>query len=190
MAQSPSDDLELVRQLAKGNESAFACLYERYQAPIYRFVLHMSGNAASAEEITQEVFMVVIGKPKAYDPEKGTLAGYLFGIARNLMWRSIQQSAHDVPFVEESAEEDASAFANDADLLEDLSQAESLEYLRKAVLALPEAYREVVVLCELEEMTYLEASALLKCSPGTIASRLNRARTLLRTKLRGHRCVR
>jgi RNA polymerase sigma-70 factor, ECF subfamily len=192
MAQSPSDDLELLRQLAKGSDVAFASLYERYQGPIFRFALHMSGNAASAEEITQEVFMTVISKPRSYDPAKGTVAGYLFGMARNLMRRNMQRTCNDVPFLEESAEEDVRE-PSDVDLLESLSQAESLECLRKAVLALPEPYREVVVLCELEEMTYPEVAAVLRCSPGTIASRLNRAKSILKTKLEGQghmkRCV-
>jgi len=190
MAQSPSDDLDLLRQLARGSESAFEALYERYQGPIYRFGLHMSGNTATAEEITQEVFMAVISKPKTYDPAKGTVAGYLFGIARNLMRHRMQQSANDIPFVEEGVEEDAVGPTEDIDLLEELSQSESLVYLRKAVLSLPEAYREVVVLCELEEMSYPEAATVLKCSPGTIASRLNRAKTMLKTKLRGLSCER
>lgn len=190
MAQSPSDDLKLLRQLAKGNADAFESLYHRYQGPVFRFGLHMSGNAAIAEEITQEVFLTVINKPRSYDPAKGTVAGYLFGIARNLMRRSMQQSSHDIPFAEESGEEDAVGITDDLDLLEDLGQAESLECLRKAVLALPEVYREVVVLCELQEMAYPEAAAILKCSPGTIASRLHRAKAMLKTKLKGQGCVR
>ena len=194
MAESSSDDLELLRQLARGSEKAFAAFYDRFQGPIYRFALHMSGNRASAEEITQETFMAVIRKPRAYDPAKGSVAGYLFGIARNLMRHRMHESAHDVPFVEDATEEDVACTADDLDLLEELSQSQSLEYLRKAVLSLPEAYREVVVLCELEEMSYPNAAAVLKCSPGTIASRLNRARTMLKTKLRGlgcgKRCVR
>jgi RNA polymerase sigma-70 factor (ECF subfamily) len=189
MVQSPSDDLNLLRQLAKGNQDAFESLFERYQGPIYRFALHMSGNSASAEETTQEVFMAVIGSPGGYDPAKGTVAGYLYGIARNLMRRSMRQTSHDVPFAEESAEKDAADITDDFDLLEELSHAESLECLRKAVLALPEAYRETVVLCELEEMSYPDAAAILKCSPGTIASRLHRARAMLKTKLKSQACV-
>ena len=69
-------------------------------------------------------------------------------------------------------------------------QAESLDALRKAVLALPEAYREAVALCELEEMSYPEAAAVLKCSPGTVASRLHRAKAMLKMKLKGLGCVR
>ena len=58
-----------------------------------------------------------------------------------------------------------------------------LDSLRRALLALPELYREVVVLCDLEEMTYADAAAVLECSAGTIASRLHRAHNILRARL-------
>src|SRR5258708_40069392 len=82
MAESPLEDQELLRQLSKGNETAFTALYERYQGPLYRFALHMSGNTATAEEVTQEAFMLLIGNPKGYDAEKGQVSSYLFGITR------------------------------------------------------------------------------------------------------------
>ena len=191
MAESPPTDQQLLRQLARGDEPAFAALYQRYQGALYRFVLHMSGNSATAEEVTQETFMVVIANPKNYDPAKGSVAGYLFGIARNLTRRSLSdtQSQNALPIVDELIEEIVDS-NEDLDLLAELSQAESLECLRKAVLALPEQYREVVVLCELEEMTYPEAAALLECSSGTIASRLHRARAILKTRLQGQGCTR
>jgi len=184
MAESPAADQELLRQLTKGNETAFTCLYERYQGPLYRFVLHMSGNNATAEEVTQEVFMLLINKPKGYEPDKGTVAGYLFGIARNLTRRIVQRSRLDLPIDDEAFDGSAeAALACDLDVLADLSNAELLEGLRKAVLALPEQYREVVALCDLEEMNYADAAALLECSPGTVASRLHRARAMLKMKL-------
>jgi RNA polymerase sigma-70 factor (ECF subfamily) len=190
MAESPPIDQELLRQLAQGKEAAFVSLYERYQGPLYRFVLHMSGNTATAEEITQETFMLLIGKPKGYEPEKGPLAGYLFGIARNLTRRSMQRSRLDEPIDDESFDAaNAAALASDLDVLAELSHAELLEYLRKAVLTLPEQYREVVALCDLEEMSYGDAAAILECSPGTVASRLHRARAMLKTKLSWQKCV-
>jgi RNA polymerase sigma-70 factor (ECF subfamily) len=184
MAESPSPDQELLRQLAKGNETAFLSLYERYQGPLYRFVLHMSGNTATAEEVTQEVFMLLMKKPKGYEPEKGSLAGYLFGIARNLSRRIMQRSRLDLPIDDELIDSSSDpALASDLDVLAELSNAELVECLRKAVLALPEQYREVVALCDLEEMSYADAASILECSPGTVASRLHRARTILKTKM-------
>jgi len=190
MANQAADDQELLRQLAKGNNAAFRAAYERYQGPLYRFVLHMSGNGATAEEVTQEAFMVLIGNPEGYDASKGSVAGYLFGIARNLTRRSLEQRKLVVQFSDDPGEEDALAFASDIDVLEDLSQSEMLDRLRKAVLALPEQYRETVVLCELEEMSYENAAEILQCAPGTVASRLNRARAILKTKLSCQKCVR
>jgi RNA polymerase sigma-70 factor, ECF subfamily len=189
MAESPVEDQELLRQLRKGNETAFTALYERYQGPIYRFALHMSGNIATAEEVTQEVFMLLIGNPKGYQGDKGPIGGYLFGIARNLTRRMIQKSRLDLPIEEEWLDSGESGFTSDLDVLSDLSNTELLEFLRKAVLALPEQYREVVALCDLEEMSYADAGTLLECSPGTVASRLHRARAMLKTKLSCQKCV-
>lgn len=183
MAESPVEDQELLRQLRKGNETAFTALYERYQGAIYRFALHMSGNNATAEEVTQEVFMLLIGNPKGYQADKGALGNYLFGVARNLTRRVIQRSRLDLPIEEEWLDSGDSGFTSDLDVLSELSNTELLELLRKAVLALPEQYREVVALCDLEEMSYADAGALLECSPGTVASRLHRARAMLKAKL-------
>lgn len=182
MAERLSDDQELLRQLANGNEGAFRTLYERYQGRIYRFALHMSGNPATGEETTQEVFLALMGKPKGYDPARGSLAGYLFGMARNITWRAMQETANDIP-LDDDAERDEFDVAGDLDVLEELSNGELLSALRQAVLTLPEPYREAVVLCDLEELSYQEAAELLECSPGTVASRLNRARALLKKKL-------
>ena len=190
MAQPSCDDQELLRQLARGNETAFRIVYERYQGRLYRFALHMSGNAATAEESTQEVFMALITNAKRYDAAKGSLAGYLFGIARNVTRRAMQQSASDVPFAGDAdPEQDDFDLAGDLDVLEELSNGELLATLRQAVLALPEPYREAVVLCDLEEMSYQEAAGLLECSPGTVASRLHRARALLKKKLSVQKCA-
>ena len=189
MADSPVEDQELLRQLRKGNETAFTALYDRYQAAIYRFALHMSGNTATAEEATQEVFMLLIGNPKGYQADKGSLGNYLFGVARNLTRRMIQKSRLDLPIEEEWLDSGDAGLTSDLDVLSELSNTELLDILRKAVLALPEQYREVVALCDLEEMSYADAGTLLECSPGTVASRLHRARAMLKTKLSFQKCM-
>jgi DNA-directed RNA polymerase specialized sigma24 family protein len=73
--------------------------------------------------------------------------------------------------------------AVDADALGDLTRAERIEALRDAVLTLPLQYREAVVLCDLQEMTYADAAAVLGCVIGTVRSRLHRGRALLALKL-------
>jgi RNA polymerase sigma-70 factor, ECF subfamily len=183
------DDQELLRKLAKGNQAAFGACYERYQGPIYRFAWHMSGNQHNAEEVTQEVFLRLIDNPRKYDPTKGSLASYLFGIARNLLRRQMETGRLDLTLTDELLDDDA-GLATEPDLLSALDRQEKLECLRKSVLALPEAYREALVLCDIEEMSYPEAAAILQCPPGTVASRLHRARTMLKLRLNEMGCVR
>lgn len=189
MANAPSDDQELLRQLAKGNQAAFSECYERYQGPIYRFVWHMSGNQASAEEVTQEVFLLLIDKPRNYDPIKGSLRNYLFGIARNLMRRQMDSMRLSLPLEDES-ESDDSVFATEPAILLELDLQEKLDCLRKSILALPELYREPLALCDLEEMSYPDAAVILQCPAGTVASRLHRARVMLKLRLKEMGCVR
>lgn len=188
MAESSPEDQELLKQLTKGNETAFSTLYERYQGRLYRFALHMSGNNATAEEVTQETFMLLIENSKGYNAEKGPVSGYLFGIARNLTRRATEQTRLDLPIEEEWLDTD-SALASDLDVLGDLSNEELLEQLRKTILTLPEQYRETVALCDLEEMSYADAAGLLECSPGTVASRLHRAHAMLKMKLSSQKCL-
>ena len=183
MAEPETGDLELLRRMRKGDENAFGLLYERHQGRIFRFILHMTGSQAVAEEVTQEVFMLLIGKPGAYDPEKGPLAAYLFGVARNLARHATRKITLCVDL--DDAEDSGEAPAQDADIVEALSNSEALNSMRKALLALPEEYREAVVLCDLQEMSYEQASGVMECSVGTVASRLHRAHKLLRTRL-GH----
>src|SRR5262249_6661323 len=75
------------------------------------------------------------------------------------------------------------ALVTPADPLGDLTRTEMIEAVRSAILALPTHYREVVILCELHEMSYGEAAEVIGCAVGTIRSRLHRARALLVEKL-------
>jgi len=184
MAQysSQSDD-ELLLQLRNGDEQAFAALYRRRQGAIYRFAQHMSGSATAAEDITQEVFLALLREECGYDRERGTLSGYLFGIARKLVLRNLERGRADVPLESETDEVAPRELAVVDDPLAGLTRHEAIEALRRAVQALPRRYREVVVLCDLEELDYADAAVALGCPIGTVRSRMHRARALLLEKL-------
>lgn len=191
-------DDSLLERVSAGDEAAFTLLYRRKHPAIYRFVLHMGGSADLAEDVTQEVFMALIRDPKRFDPAKGNLTGFLFGIARNHLRKRWERDRRLVGFPEGEHPADLSAHAgtngngmryvpqNDHRPAEKdpLAASDLASRVRQAIATLPEGYREVVALCELEEMGYEEAAAALDCPVGTIRSRLHRAKALLVEKLR------
>lgn len=186
-ATQRSDD-DLLLWIRAGDEDAFTALYRR-QAGVYRFALQMSGSPSVAEEVTQEVFLVLIRQPEQFDPAKGSLVLFLFGIARNRVLRCLERERWYVPISNDSLENDSSLGQGCTptsleDPLDGLTQRETIERVRQAVQALPLNYREVVVLCDLQELSYEEATQALGCALGTVRSRLHCARALLFDKLR------
>jgi RNA polymerase sigma-70 factor (ECF subfamily) len=183
---TPSDD-QLLRLMMAGDEDAFTTLYRRRQGGVYRFALQMSGSEALAEDVTQEVFMVLMREGERYDVARGSLQSYLYGIARNQVLRRLERDRPFVQITDDAEETDIMAsdlFVAKDDPLADLLHTEMIDSVRQAVLALPAHYREVVVLCDLHEMSYTEAAAALSCAVGTVRSRLHRARALLIERLR------
>jgi RNA polymerase sigma-70 factor (ECF subfamily) len=181
MNSSPTDG-DLLRLMMAGNEDAFGQLYDRWSAPVYRFALHMSGDQHLAEDVTQETFIAVIRRPAMFDETRGAVGSWLLGIARNLTRRALGAVPDDVVL------DDAAECAATSDILCDLTRRETIEAVRQAVASLPAVYREVVVLCDLQEMDYRDTAAVLDCPVGTVRSRLHRARSMLVEKLQA-RCT-
>jgi len=168
----PSDE-ELYRRMRKGDQLAFAELYTRREPALHRYALHMSGSWSVAEEVTHEVFLRLMGPDGGFDAQRGPLEAYLYGIARNLIRvtrRDKSGPSRDLPGAH--------------DILGDLIQDEMMAALYAALRQLPEAYRDAVVLCDLEERSYEDAARLMGCAVGTVRSRLHRARALLAARLK------
>jgi RNA polymerase sigma-70 factor, ECF subfamily len=184
-------DRDLMNRLCAGDEDAFTSVFRRWQAPLFRFALHMSGNRTVAEDATQETFMTLIRKSAKFDPERGALGAFLFGIARNQVLKRLERERPYASLV--PTWEDTQASGTESRIIaetahsDDACRTETIEMVREAILTLPSDYREVVALCDLEEMSYDEAAAVLGCASGTVASRLHRGRTLLSAKLRSAR---
>jgi RNA polymerase sigma-70 factor (ECF subfamily) len=179
-AQVDSDEL-LARRTAAGDREAFAALYRRHHGSVYRFARLMTGSAAAAEDVVQEVFLVLMKDAARYDGARASLSTYLFGVARRHTRRRLLRERRFVP-IETAGSDKAWLAASDA--AAEHEQACELQRLRAAILSLPSRYREVVILCELEGLTYESAAATIGCALGTVRSRLHRARQLLATKLR------
>ncbi len=186
MKSDNSSDTELLQAMRAGDEEALAALYRRRQPGVYRFALQMCGSQELAEDITQEVFMVLIRETHTFDPARGSLSAFLMGIARHHVLRRLQRERFYVSTNEAPDHGNLSGqeLVTTVGPLDEMSRTEAIESVRRAVLALPERYREVVVLCDLQEMSYGETAELLGCAIGTVRSRLHRARALLIEKLR------
>jgi RNA polymerase sigma-70 factor (ECF subfamily) len=182
LAREPKDQ-ELIRRAASGDREAFAAFFRRHRHGVYRFALNMSGSQATAEEVTQEVFMTLIREPDSYDPNRGSAAAFLYGIARNHVLRVKKREWRFAGLPDGEGDPDSAVWASEDSTIRDLIRDEEALAVRKAILSLPTAHREVVVLCELEEMSYAEAADILGCAIGTVRSRLHRARQSLRQTL-------
>lgn len=185
MTATQLTDSRLIGLMIGGDREAFAELYRRRQRDVYRFALHMSGARDLAEDVTQEVFMVLMREGSSYDETRGSVNAFLLGIARNHVLRRLKQERSFVMIGETeepvSAPVDVSPLSSQLDVL---TRNEEIRSMQTAVLSLPAHYREVLVLCELEDMSYAEAASVLGCAIGTVRSRLHRARTMLIEKLR------
>ena len=183
--KSELGDNELLRLMLAGDEQAFALLYRRRQGSVYRFALQMSGSKCIAEDVTQEVFLFLMREGQVFDPARGSLSAFLLGVARNHVLRRMRLDQMLTPLGDDD-DGDAGLPLTEVDWrpVDDLARAETIELVRKAVLSLPAKYREVVVLCELQDVSYGEAAEILGCAIGTVRSRLHRARALLLAKLR------
>ena len=177
-ASSDPPDSELVARARGGERDAFALLYRRHQAFVYRFARGMTGSSAVAEDVVQDVFLALMRDLDRYDPDRAPLRTYLFGIARNLarfkargLWRLLSLDAAS----EAAAQDDPAAV---------LASTEDARHLRQCLSALPTKYREVIVLCDLQEVNYADTASMLGTPIGTVRSRLHRGRQLLLERLR------
>jgi len=174
-------DDELIERIGRGDRDAFAQLYRKYRPDVHRFAVHVSGSAAVAEDVVQDVFVAVIEDASGYRADRSGVLPWLLGIARNHVrrWRC-QRIMLPLPGDDTPA---GLEMAVQPDPLLDLSTQRNTTALRCALLELPIRYREVIVLCDLQELNYAEAARALGCAIGTVRSRLHRGRAMLARRL-------
>jgi len=187
--ETDSLDRRDMEQLVAGHEAALNSLMERHATGVFHFLCRMLGNEDDANDLAQETFVRVYRARDSYRPEQ-KLSTWLFTIAANLArnqfrWRSRHPT---VSLDAESATTDQSLGdtlpARGASPHEAADAAERAEGVRAAVQRLPDDMREVIVLCEWEDLSMAEAAAVLNTTPKAVESRLYRARNLLRERLK------
>lgn len=174
-------DEELIAAVAAGDREAFGALYRRRRPDVYRFALHMTGSPAAADDVAQDVFLAVIHDAARYERGRATVVAWLLGIARNHARRRLSERRYD-PLPEPGNE--PGVLVDPADTV---ARSRQVAALRRALGSLPVSYREAVVLCDLQELSYQDAAVAAGCAVGTVRSRLHRGRRLLASKIRGER---
>lgn len=171
-----SDD-ELVRQAKAGDLTAFDALVARHYEQVFALAFHLLGNADDAADATQEAFLKAFERLSQFRGD-AAFSTWLYRITVNVChdWHRRRQS---VPFSQLSDEEGEAvswAEATEPDPEEEWQRRERREAVQKVLQQLPDDFRQVLILCDLQGLTYAEAAKVLGVPEGTVKSRLHRAR--------------
>jgi RNA polymerase sigma-70 factor (ECF subfamily) len=164
----PSADTELLRQVAAGDEAAFAELYDLYAPPVYNYLLRLVNEPAVAEEILQEVFLTMWQSAHRFR-EEAKVKTWLLRIAHHqaVTWLRRARAAR---WPNDDLE------ADDRDLIEEqLARSWQLEQVRAALAGLTPNHRAVIELTFVQGLSYMEIAEVMNCPIGTVKSRMSYA---------------
>jgi RNA polymerase sigma-70 factor (ECF subfamily) len=176
------EDSECMARLAAGDSHAVHQLYQRHGRALLRFSSAMCRSRQAAEDMVHDTFVALMRERVSFDPAQGSVFGYLCGVLRHRVSRHFRQQRRWVTL---DTDDDASpAHAVDvAGPADEIARSEMTAAFRRAMLELPLQHREVIALCDLEELSYAAVACILDCPVGTVRSRLHRARALLTIRL-------
>ncbi len=188
-----SDD-ELITLCADGDISAFDSIVERYKLPIFNFIYRYIMDYENAEDLTQEVFLRVYKNIKNYRPEKSQFRTWIYRIASNLCKNELRNRKRrakifieDVNFEYEGEQDIMQNVQSDSEsMLHRLENYELKKIISRNISSLPEKYRVVLILRDIQNLPYEEISKIIDKPVGTVKSRLNRARLMLREKMQNY----
>jgi RNA polymerase sigma-70 factor (ECF subfamily) len=181
----PDSDTDLLRLMRGGQASAFQALYRRHHGALYRFAVLRTGSPDTAADVVQEVFMGLLTDSIKFDPLRGALPNFLFGVTRNLILKHELPRLREQSFPEpDDSDEELDEAACDAhEPLARLLNNELAEQVRRALHLLPPHYRDPLILYELHELSYLEIAQICQLDLGTVRSRLSRGRAAMAKRL-------
>ncbi|MHB0939186.1 MAG: sigma-70 family RNA polymerase sigma factor [Armatimonadota bacterium] len=191
-APSAQTEIALIRRVQQGDGVAFDRLVELYSTRVYNLAYRMIGNAEDAQDAAQEAFLRIYDALPKFRGD-ASFSTWMHRIVVNVCHDEMARKRRRPPTLTEITPEDGDGgapaeqattgeTAEDAVLRQERRQA-----LHQAITALPPPFREVLVLYDLQGFSYDEISQILRVNIGTVKSRLNRARNLLREKIRGER---
>jgi RNA polymerase sigma factor (sigma-70 family) len=178
---SPSDAAAITASIDA--PSAFAAVFERHHAPIHRYLARRLGTDL-ADELAAEVFAVAFAKRGRYDTSFEDARPWLFGIATRLAQRHARREVRELRAYARTGIDPAQP-SHEERVAAEADSAAAGPALAAALAGLPRAERDVLLLYAWAELGYPEIAAALSISPGTVKSRLHRARGRVRDSLKG-----
>lgn len=183
-------DAEFMLRVKEGDDGAFNYLVEKYRRPLIGFMYRMTHNAATAEELAQEVFLRVYRSRTTYTAD-AKFSTWLYRIATNLAANHARDTRHERPEVQVSIDEPDEESGTTVDVADsrsnveqDLVREERLKAIRKHIQALPERQRMAVIMHKYQNMDYKQIAEVLKLSESATKSLLFRAYETLRERLK------
>jgi RNA polymerase sigma-70 factor (ECF subfamily) len=177
-----SDDAEHMARIAAGDPGALRKLYERHGRALLRFSSAMCRSRQAAEDLVHDTFVALLREPGQFDPAQGSVFAYLCGVLRHLVGRYYRHQKRWVA-LDAGDETPLTHDRQDPGPADEIARSQVTAAFRRALLELPLQHREVIALCDLEELPYQTVAAILDCPVGTVRSRLHRARALLTLRL-------
>ncbi len=195
----PELDDELMQRFQKGDEEAFNLIVRRHQQALINFIARFTGDKDNAEDLAQETFIRMFKAANRYKPGRAQFKTWMYFIAKNLCKNEIRNRGRrdryrvDNIITESNSNNDnedeidliASAPADIALQPEvALERKELNNVIQDAIAELPEQYRFPLILRDIQGFSYDEISKILELRNGTTKSRINRARVMLKDKLK------
>lgn len=181
-------DLELVNRAKKGDSEAFSVLVQRYENKIYNLAYRLVGNHADAGDLAQETFIKLYHSIHTYRGD-ASFATWLYRVATNVCRDELRRQQRQKKIsLDEMIEQPGFALSsdNEQEMPEEVLEKKELqEQMQSFLLELSDEHRIVLIMREVQELSYEEIAAALDCSLGTVKSRLNRARQALKQKFLG-----
>jgi RNA polymerase sigma-70 factor (ECF subfamily) len=166
---------DLFQEARNGGEAAFLQLFDEHHVPLFRFAYRLTGSVSDAEDVVQECFLELLRPGCSYDSRRTPMRTYLFGVVRNQALKRLRKSA--------TAGGDKFEPAAHGSPEEHVLNTELEAVVARAVMQLPQAQKEVLLLAHYEQMPLAEIARILDLDVGAVKSRLQRARARLKETL-------
>ena len=186
-ATKAASDIQLIARAQRGDEEAFAALFEAHKRRVYSLCLRMTGNTAEAEDLTQEAFLQLYRKISTFRGESA-FSTWLHRLAVNVVLMHLRKKGlQQISLDEADTSQDEPVKRDYGSDDRRLTGSVDRIGLQKAIADLPPGYRAVFVLHDVEGYEHNEIAEIMKCSVGNSKSQLHKARMKLRERLRYYR---